>query len=61
MKLLTHIIQVSIAQFWYEWGNEPIGYISYGRYDENEVYRLVGIGPKEWAADLHLPLNCPFS
>jgi hypothetical protein len=41
--------------------HEPAGYVSYGRYDENEVYRFVGIGPREWKNDYCLPFNCPFS
>jgi len=61
MKLLHAMIEASNAQFWFEWGDEPAGYVSYGRYDENEVYRFVGIGPREWKNDYRLPFNCPFS
>lgn len=60
MKLLTHIIQVSSAQFYWEWGDEPTGYVSYGRYDENEVFKFVGIGPRSWSKEALIPFNCPF-
>jgi hypothetical protein len=61
MKLLTQLIQVSNAQFWFEWGDEPQGYVSYGRYDQNDVYKFVGIGPRKWKDDCYLPFNCPFA
>jgi len=57
--MLTQIIQISGAQFWFEWGNEPTGYVSYGKYDDNGVFRFIGIGPRAWKNSL--PFNCPFN
>lgn len=60
MKKLMHIIQVSIAKYYYEWGNEPIGYVTYGKYSEDGSTVDIGWGPKEWAQQAGIPFNCPY-
>lgn len=60
MKLLNNIGKASNAAFYYEWGNEPAGYVTFARY-ENDVLKIVGVGPKDWAGYLNAPFHNPHS
>lgn len=55
---LTNIIHASIAEFYYEWGNEPFGHVSYGRYVNDEL-KFIGVGPREWVKPLNLQFKNP--
>lgn len=59
-KRLLQIIQASIAEFWFEWGNEPEGCVSFGKY-VNDEYKFIGFGSKDWVKSLCLKHHCPHS
>ena len=61
MKILKQVINASSAEFYYQWGDEPTGYVTFGRYDKNDVLVILGVGPREWIDLLGLKFHNPHS
>lgn len=49
------------AKHYYNWGDEPVGYVSTGYYDKSDIWRSTGLCTKEKAIQLKLTYNCPYS
>lgn len=61
-RLITEIYNLTIPnpEFYYEWGNEPAGYVSCGYYESGEVWRSLSPIPKNTALQLGLNYYCPY-
>ena len=45
--------------FWYQWGDEPRGYVSVGFYDDSNKFVSMGRLPK--VKSVGMQFHCPFS
>jgi hypothetical protein len=61
MKILKKLIDSSVAQYYYEWGDEPEGYVTFFRYNTDDELVIIGVGPKEWVKYNNTPFKNPHS
>jgi len=50
---------IHLAQFYFEWGNEGVGRVSIGRYNDKGEYKSMGTIEKTKV--LHLVKHCPYN
>lgn len=63
MKTIHKVIEAELAQFYWEWGDEPRGYVTIGKYNNDDTLRTIGYMPKEWLSYpglSHIKFNCPY-
>ena len=64
MKTITQPIQMELIQFYWEWGNEPKGHVTVGRYTNDDALKTIGWMSKDLLnhpAGKHIYFNCPYN
>lgn len=63
MKTLIKAIDAELAQFYWSWGDEPVGHVTVGKYNDDDELRVIGYMPKDWLRYPglgHIYFHCPY-